>query len=104
MRRTRMPRAPGEPPAPPATPHVAAPPTTPSLEEAPHKLVQRVYRWDLDKTYLKSEFETFRDLVKSAFEGAEQKQSVPGAAALLRELKKGEGVRVCFISGSPRQM
>lgn len=66
--------------------------------------VQRVYRWDLDKTYLKSEFMTFADLLRSAFEGAEKKQSVPGAAALLRELKKGEGVRVCFISGSPRQM
>jgi hypothetical protein len=67
-------------------------------------MVRRVYRWDLDKTYLKSEFATFTDLIRSAFEGAEKKQSVPGAAALLRELKKGEGVRVCFISGSPRQM
>src|SRR5438046_2236292 len=63
-----------------------------------------VYRWDLDKTYLKSDFDSLRDLVRSAFEGAEQKQAVPGAAALLRELRKGEGARVCFISGSPRQM
>src|SRR6185295_11381138 len=63
-----------------------------------------VYRWDLDKTYLKSEFETLRDLVRSAVEGAEKKQSVPGAAALLRELRKVGGARVCFISGSPRQM
>ena len=66
--------------------------------------LRRVYRWDLDKTYLRSEFATFSDLVKSAFEGAEKKQSVPGAAALLRELKKGGGVRVSFISGSPQQM
>src|SRR6185295_10409213 len=63
-----------------------------------------VYRWDLDKTYLKSEFETLRDLVRSAFEKAEAKRAVPGAAAMLRELRKGAGARVCFISGSPRQM
>ena len=28
----------------------------------------------------------------------------PGAAALLRELRAGGGARICFISGSPRQM
>ena len=68
------------------------------------KPVAHVYRWDLDKTYLKTDFDTVRDLVRSAFEGAEKKQTVPGAAALLRELKKAPGSRVCFISGSPRQM
>ena len=76
-------------------------PRTPPLVAPPPR---HVYRWDLDKTYLRSEFATMRDLLKSAFEGAEKKQSVPGAAALLRELKKDEGARVCFISGSPRQM
>jgi hypothetical protein len=65
---------------------------------------RHVYRWDLDKTYLQTEFDRVRDLVRSAFEGAEKKRAVPGAAALLRELRKGEGARVCFISGSPRQM
>ena len=38
------------------------------------------------------------------FEGAEAKQAVPGASALLRELRAGGGARICFISGSPRQM
>src|SRR4051812_36768442 len=65
---------------------------------------RHVYRWDLDKTYLQTEFDRVRDLVRSAFEGADKKRAVPGAAALLRELRKGEGARVCFISGSPRQM
>jgi len=65
---------------------------------------QHVYRWDLDKTYLKTEFDTLKDLVRSALEGAEAKQSVPGAAALLRELRAGGRARICFISGSPRQM
>ena len=74
---------------------------TPVVPAIPPK---HVYRWDLDKTYLKSEFETVRDLFRAAFEGAEKKQAVPGAAALLREIRKRDGARVCFISGSPRQM
>lgn len=65
---------------------------------------RHVYRWDLDKTYLKTEFDTLKQLLRSALEGAEAKQAVPGAAALLRELRAGGGARICFISGSPRQM
>ncbi|MGZ3439130.1 MAG: phosphatase domain-containing protein [Polyangia bacterium] len=65
---------------------------------------RHVYRWDLDKTYLKTEFDTFKQLIRSAFEGAEAKQAVPGASALLRELRARGGARICFISGSPRQM
>jgi hypothetical protein len=65
---------------------------------------RHVYRWDLDKTYLKTEFDTLKDLLRSALEGAEAKQSIPGASALLRELRAGGGARICFISGSPRQM
>jgi hypothetical protein len=62
-----------------------------------------VYRWDLDKTYLRTEFDTLLALVRTAFEKAEAKQAVPGAPALLRELRAG-GARICFVSGSPRQM
>ena len=65
---------------------------------------RHVYRWDLDKTYLKTEFDTLKQLLRSAFEGAEAKQAVPGASALLRELRAGGRARICFISGSPRQM
>jgi hypothetical protein len=82
------------------------PPGGPSLLAAqpPPPPPAHVYRWDLDKTYLKTEFDTLKQLLRSAFEGAEAKQAVPGAAALLRELRAGGGARICFISGSPRQM
>ena len=82
------------------------PPGGPSLLAAapPPPPPQHVYRWDLDKTYLKTEFDSLKALIRSAFEGAEAKQAVPGAAALLRELRAGGKSRICFISGSPRQM
>jgi hypothetical protein len=63
-----------------------------------------VYRWDLDKTYLKTEFDSLRSLIRTAFEKPEQKLAVPGASALLRELRQVGTARICFISGSPRQM
>jgi hypothetical protein len=63
-----------------------------------------VYRWDLDKTYLRTEFDSLRALIKTAFEKPEEKRAVPGASALLRELRQGGLARICFISGSPRQM
>lgn len=62
-----------------------------------------VARWDLDKTYLRTEFDTLGDLVRTALEKPEEKRAVPGAAALLREL--GEtGAKIHILSGSPRQM
>jgi hypothetical protein len=63
-----------------------------------------VYRWDLDKTYLRTEFDTLRDLVRTAFEPAKQKQTVPGAAALLREVRATEPAGIYILSGSPEQM
>lgn len=45
-----------------------------------------VARWDLDKTYLRTDFDTLRDIVRTALERPDQKRTVPGAAALLREL------------------
>jgi phosphoglycolate phosphatase-like HAD superfamily hydrolase len=62
-----------------------------------------VTRWDLDKTYLRSRFDTLRELMNAAIERPEQKRAVPGAAAVLRELS-GRGARICILSGSPRQM
>lgn len=62
-----------------------------------------VARWDLDKTYLRTEFDTVRDLLRTALERPDLKRTVPGAAALLRELRKG-GARIHILSGSPRQM
>jgi hypothetical protein len=87
-------------PVPPGGPSLLAAQAPPTLSPAP----RHVYRWDLDKTYLKTEFDTLKDLLRSALEGAEAKRAVPGASALLRELRAGGGARICFISGSPRQM
>ncbi len=65
---------------------------------------RHVYRWDLDKTYLQTEFDTFRQLMRTAFQKAAEKVAVPGAAALIRELRSRGDVRLCIISGSPKQM
>lgn len=71
------------------------------------KPILHVFRWDLDKTYLKTEFDTVRDLLKTAFQKPEDKVNVPGAVALLREIsrERDDGrTLVTFISGSPTQM
>jgi hypothetical protein len=64
--------------------------------------------FDLDKTYLATEFETLSGLVKIPFETAADKKNIPGAASLVREIKKSKPsdhpVPVYFISGSPEGM
>ena len=73
-------------------------------EELP---VAQIYRWDLDKTYIKTEFETWRGLIRTALQKPEDKANVPGAVSLLRELcrqREHERVVVTFVSGSPTQM
>jgi phosphoglycolate phosphatase-like HAD superfamily hydrolase len=79
-----------------------AEPPTPTLPAgaAPPR---HTFRWDLDKTYLRTEFDSLRDLAKSALENAADKQAYPGAPALLRALRQ-DGNRVCIVSGSPTQM
>jgi hypothetical protein len=62
------------------------------------------YRWDLDKTYLSTEFDTFRDLIRTAFEPADQKKTIPGAARLIRELRATDPVGIFILSGTPEQM
>src|SRR3954452_11944053 len=62
-----------------------------------------ISRWDLDKTYLRTEFDTVRDLVRTAFERADEKRTHPGAATLLREMARA-GVTIHILSGSPAQM
>jgi hypothetical protein len=62
-----------------------------------------VARWDLDKTYLRTDFDTVRDLVRTAIERPDQKRTVPGAAPLLRELGRA-GVEIHILSGSPEQL
>lgn len=68
-----------------------------------------VYRWDLDKTYLKSEFDSLRDMVKIPFQKAEDKVAAPGVTALIRALRdtavrQGREIGVYFISASPPQI
>ncbi len=65
--------------------------------------VAHVARWDLDKTYLRTEFDTLRELVKTALERADEKTSHPGASAVIRELQS-TGVEIHVLSGSPEQM
>ncbi len=65
--------------------------------------VTHVARWDLDKTYLRTEFDTLRELVKTALERADEKRSHPGASAVLRELQSA-GIEIHILSGSPQQM
>jgi hypothetical protein len=64
----------------------------------------RIYRWDLDKTYLLTDFDSFAGLVRSATEPASAKQAVPGAPTLLRALSVAPKSRIFFVSGSPTQM
>lgn len=68
-----------------------------------------VFRWDLDKTYLRSEFDSLRELVKIPFEKPEDKVTVPGVIPLIRSLKTvatrtGREARIYFISASPPQI
>jgi hypothetical protein len=62
-----------------------------------------IARWDLDKTYLRTEFDTLRDLVRTALERPDEKRTNPGASTLLREMVRA-GMRVHILSGSPEQM
>jgi len=63
-----------------------------------------VYRWDLDKTYLRTDFDSVRELLRTAFEPPEAKRTVPGARILMRELERTGPQQVCILSGSPEQM
>src|SRR5499425_110506 len=68
-----------------------------------------VFRWDLDKTYLQSDFDRLRDMVRIPFEKPEDKVAVPGVVPLIRNLRDvaaraGREVRVYFISASPPQI
>jgi len=76
----------------------------PTGPDEPIDRARLVYRWDLDKTYLRTEFDTFKDLLARAFERAADKRTVPGAAALLREIRGAGPAGLFILSGSPEQM
>ena len=62
-----------------------------------------IARWDLDKTYLRTEFDSLRDILRTALERPDEKRTNPGASTLLREMVRA-GIRVHILSGSPEQM
>ncbi len=64
---------------------------------------RHTFRWDLDKTYLRTEFDSLTDLLHNAMQDASDKQAYPGATSLLRALNQ-DGHRICIVSGSPTQM
>ncbi len=70
------------------------------MEPAP---ITHVARWDLDKTYLRTDFDTIRELVKTALERADEKRSHPGASTLIREMQSA-GSEIHVLSGSPEQL
>lgn len=74
-----------------------------------HPQTPVVFRWDLDKTYLRSEFDTFRGLVRIPFEQAKDKINVPGVVPLIRGLRSdavvsGRAIRIYFVTASPPQI
>jgi hypothetical protein len=62
-----------------------------------------IARWDLDKTYLRTEFDSVGALIRTAFERPDQKRTVPGAAALMRQFADA-GIAIHILSGSPEQL
>ncbi len=71
-----------------------------------------VYVWDIDKTYLASEFDSLKGLLSIPLELAVDKRNVAGTDVLLRALRRGrtddeERIRsnpLYFVSASPPQL
>jgi hypothetical protein len=66
-------------------------------------------RWDLDKTYLRSEFDTLRQLWRTARERGEDKVEVPGVPEIVKGLRaaadrRGRTLGIYFVSASPPQI
>lgn len=68
-----------------------------------------VQRWDLDKTYLDTDTDTLRGLLRIPFERARHKRALPGVATLIKELRRsgaerGSTTSVNFVTASPPQI
>jgi hypothetical protein len=89
-----------------------APPVEPRAADAGPAAFDRpgvIFRWDLDKTYLRTEFESFRKMVRIPFEAATDKVHLPGVPELIRALRRSAGESglqpyVFFLSASPPQI
>jgi hypothetical protein len=92
--------------APSRRPEILVPPPE-FICPAPESYTGPVFVWDLDRTYLKTEFESFRGLVRTALEKARDKLAYPGVATLLRALRRdarGQVHPTYFVSASPPQL
>lgn len=83
-------------------------PPDPFVCAAPTSGNSHVFVWDLDRTYLRTEFESVRDMIRTAFQKAKDKIAYPGVSALMRALRKGPepaaASPIYFISASPPQI
>ena len=66
-------------------------------------------RWDLDKTYLRSEFDTLRQLWRTVRERGADKVEVPGVPEVVKALRasadrRGRSLATHFVSASPPQI
>jgi len=70
------------------------------------KRSNHIYRWDMDKTYLQTDFDSIGALIRTALQRPEDKTNVPGSAELIKALRTDAQGRaeIYFISGSPKQM
>lgn len=68
-----------------------------------------IYIWDVDKTYLDTDFKSIWGLLRIPLEMAIDKTIIPGTAATLQECRRGPGERpvqtpIFFVSASPPQL
>ncbi len=65
-----------------------------------------VFVWDLDKTYLDTQFETLKGLYRTIIEKAFQKRNIPGTSSLVRALTRSadDFFPIYFVTASPPQM
>ncbi len=80
-----------------------------NYRKLPEDFNQDIFIWDVDKTYLNTEFESWKGLVKTLLEFSIDKRSIPGAKELLCEIRRGKGKKIAlcpiyFISATPLQL
>lgn len=81
----------------------------PLRRRRPEVLPPLLCRWDLDKTYLRTEFETLRQLIRTARERGADKVEVPGVPAVMKAMRRiadaqERDFHAYFISASPPQI
>ncbi len=66
----------------------------------------RVFIWDLDKTYLDTKWGTLGALIRTAFEKGDKKKNIPGAKVLVQSMQASYGSQlpIFFVSASPPQL